>query len=178
MTEAHERSCQQFVILPQNLGTWRQEVMVPCCCFCSVAKSCPTLCDLMDCSPPASPVPGVSQARILDLCVLQHWQADFLPLNHQGSQWYHVGQSQTLVSCFLRAWKIGVLVSLLRTSAWELLGLVYRLNVLCMWVCRTGEMSKKMAFSACLAFSPPTSWVGTKRNGSYRMACGSQTYFT
>ena len=31
-----------------------------------VAQSCPTLCDLMDCSPPGSSVLGISQARILE----------------------------------------------------------------------------------------------------------------
>ena len=31
-----------------------------------VAQSCPTLCDLMDCSLPCSFVPGVLQARILE----------------------------------------------------------------------------------------------------------------
>ena len=31
-----------------------------------VAKSCLTLCDLMDCSPPGSSVGGISQARILE----------------------------------------------------------------------------------------------------------------
>ena len=30
-------------------------------CACSVALSCPTLCDLMDCSPPGSSVPGFSR---------------------------------------------------------------------------------------------------------------------
>ena len=32
----------------------------------SVAQSCPTPCDLMDCSPPGSSVHGISQARILE----------------------------------------------------------------------------------------------------------------
>ena len=32
---------------------------------CSVAKSCPTLCDPMDCSPSDSSVRGILQARIL-----------------------------------------------------------------------------------------------------------------
>ena len=32
----------------------------------SVAQSCLTLCDLMDCSPPGSSVHGISQARILE----------------------------------------------------------------------------------------------------------------
>ena len=35
-------------------------------CACSVAKSCLTLCDPMDCSSPDSSVHGISQARILE----------------------------------------------------------------------------------------------------------------
>ena len=31
-----------------------------------VTKLCPTLCDLMDCSPPSSSVRGISQARVLE----------------------------------------------------------------------------------------------------------------
>ena len=31
-----------------------------------VAQSCPTICDIMDCSPPGASVCGVLQARILD----------------------------------------------------------------------------------------------------------------
>ena len=31
-----------------------------------VTQSCPTLCDLMDGSPPGSPVPGILQARVLE----------------------------------------------------------------------------------------------------------------
>ena len=33
---------------------------------CSVAQSCLTLCDLMDCTPPSSTVPGILQARTLE----------------------------------------------------------------------------------------------------------------
>ena len=33
--------------------------------FCVCAQSCPTLCDLMDCSPPGSSVHGIFQARVL-----------------------------------------------------------------------------------------------------------------
>ena len=74
------------------------------CCFCSVAKLCPTLCDPVNCSPPGSSVHGIFQARILkwvtiyfsresswprntNPCLL-HWQKDSLPLNHQGSHLY------------------------------------------------------------------------------------------
>ena len=33
---------------------------------CSVAKSCPALCDPMDCGLPGSSVPGILQTRILE----------------------------------------------------------------------------------------------------------------
>ena len=67
---------------------------------CLVAQLWVTLCDPMDCSPPVSSVYGIFQARTctglpfpspgalphpgikLDLL---HWQADSLPLSHQGS---------------------------------------------------------------------------------------------
>ena len=71
--------------------------------LCSVAKSCPTLCDPMDCSKPGSSVHGIFWARILDqvaisysrylpdqgsnlrlLCLL-HWKVDSLPLSNLGS---------------------------------------------------------------------------------------------
>ena len=34
--------------------------------FVLVVHSCPTLCDLMDCSPPGSSVHGIFQARMLE----------------------------------------------------------------------------------------------------------------
>ena len=66
-------------------------------------QSCPTLCDLIDCSPLSSSVCGILQARILEwvaipssrgssrhrdrtylcLCLL-HWQAGSLPLAPPG----------------------------------------------------------------------------------------------
>ena len=36
------------------------------CCCCLVTKSCPTLADPMDCSPPGSSIHRISQARILE----------------------------------------------------------------------------------------------------------------
>ena len=44
-----------------------------------VAQSCPTLCDLIDCSLPGSSVPGIFQARVLE------WLA--IPFS-RGSSWY------------------------------------------------------------------------------------------
>ena len=37
-----------------------------CVCLCLVTKSCPALCDPMDCSPPGSSVHGISRAKILE----------------------------------------------------------------------------------------------------------------
>ena len=64
--------------------------------FVLVTKLCPTLCDPMDHSPPGFSVHGISQARRLEWVtilfsrgssnpLLLHWQADSLPLSHQGS---------------------------------------------------------------------------------------------
>ena len=46
---------------------WMVGKMVLCV---SVAQSCLTLCDPMDCNPPGSSVHGILQARILELVVI------------------------------------------------------------------------------------------------------------
>ena len=74
---------------------------IDCCCL--VPKSCPTLCNPMNCTPPGSFVHAISQARILEwfFCLLQgifptqglnlhlmhplHWQMGSLLLSYQGS---------------------------------------------------------------------------------------------
>ena len=68
-------------------------------------------CDPVDCSPPGSSVHGISYdchfllqgiflTQRLNLCLL-HWQADSLPLSHQGSP-KRVG-----ADCILSSWCIG-----------------------------------------------------------------------
>ena len=70
-------------------------------CACSVAQSCPTLCDPTDCSPPGSSVHGDSASKNTRVGShfllkgifltqglnqrLMHWQADSLPLSYLGS---------------------------------------------------------------------------------------------
>ena len=56
-------------------------------CCCSVAKSCPILCDPRYCSPPGSSVHSVFQARILEWVVISF---------SRGSSWT---RDQTCVSC-------------------------------------------------------------------------------
>ena len=55
--------------------------------LCLVTPSCPTLCKLMDCSPPGSSVHGILQARILELVAM--------PSSTGSSQ----SGNQTQVSC-------------------------------------------------------------------------------
>ena len=51
-----------------------------------VAQSCPSLCDLMDCSLPGSSVHGILQARILERVVIPFSRVSFLdPVIEPGS---------------------------------------------------------------------------------------------
>ena len=74
-------------------------IMEYCCCCCLVAKSCLTLCNSMDCSPPGFSVHGILQVRIwsgLPFPCSGHLSdpgikpaspalaADSLPLSHLG----------------------------------------------------------------------------------------------
>ena len=60
------------------------------CCYCLVTKSCPTLCDPMNWSPPGSSVHGIFQARILE------WVA--VSLSRGSSQ----PRDQTHITCSVR----------------------------------------------------------------------------
>ena len=87
------------------------ELGISSCCHCLVPKSCPILCNPMDCSPPGSSVYGISQGKNTGVschCLLQgifptqrsnpdlpYWQAGSLPLSHQG--WYqHILQGSSI----------------------------------------------------------------------------------
>ena len=61
----------KFIIVWMGFGAiWGSSYVSPsgngCVHACSVAQSCLTLCDPMDCSPPGSSVHGILQARILE----------------------------------------------------------------------------------------------------------------
>ena len=51
----------------------------PCCCHCSVAQSCLTLCDPEDCSLPGSSVHGILQARILEWAAISFSRGSLQP---------------------------------------------------------------------------------------------------
>ena len=50
-----------------------------CVCVCSVAQSCPILCDAMDCSPPGFSVHGIFQTRILEWVAISFSRGSFWP---------------------------------------------------------------------------------------------------
>ena len=59
---------------PRGYTLW-----VACVCICSVAKSCPTLCDSMDCSSLGSSIHGILQARILEWVTISYSRASSRP---------------------------------------------------------------------------------------------------
>ena len=68
-------------------GSWSQQNFVKPPHACSVAQSCPTLCDPMDCSLPGSPVHGIFQGRILEWVAISYSKGSSQP------------RGWTLVSC-------------------------------------------------------------------------------
>ena len=63
-------------LITHIITVWHHLVWHGCC---SVAKSCPTLFQPLDCSPPGSSVHGVSQARILEWVAISF---------SKGSSWW------------------------------------------------------------------------------------------
>ena len=85
---------------------------------CTPARSCPTLCYPVDCSPPGSPVHGISQARILEWVAIsssrgsswpRDWtniscvsciEVDSVLLNHGGNPMVDTTQQQKVMNCW------------------------------------------------------------------------------
>ena len=87
--------------------TWFSKHSVSCC---SVAKSCPTLCDPMDCSPPGSSVHGILQARTLEWVPNafswgSSWSGDWTRISCIGMQsLYHWATREVHGVNFLTMW--------------------------------------------------------------------------
>ena len=73
--------------MEQKVGVSREKLLY---CCCSVTKSCPTLCDHMDCGSLGSSVHEISQAKILE------WVDTFF---FRESSWT---RDQTYISCIGR----------------------------------------------------------------------------
>ena len=59
-----------YHVLVSGVQQSESVIQIDICFCCSVAKSCLTLCDPMDCSPPGSSVRGIFQARVLEWGVI------------------------------------------------------------------------------------------------------------
>ena len=75
---------------PPSFNFWSAIYYNSCCCGSSVTRSCPTLCNPIDCSPPGSSTHGIFQARILE------WVATSFS---RGSSW---PRDQAHISCIGR----------------------------------------------------------------------------
>ena len=82
---------------------WIQIITLYTSNVCSVAKSCPSLCDIMDCSPPGFSVHGILQARILEWVAISFsrrssWPRDQTHVSCIGRQiLYHWATREALV---------------------------------------------------------------------------------
>ena len=71
-------------------------------CCCLVIKSCPTLCDPIDCSPPGSSVHEISQARILEWVAISFSGGSFWPKDRTWASWISCIGRQILYHCITR----------------------------------------------------------------------------
>ena len=64
--------------VPCHFCSYKRHTIIPHAC--QIASACPTLCDLMACSPPASSVHGVLQARMLEwVAISSSWTPSSYP---------------------------------------------------------------------------------------------------
>ena len=95
----------KFCPICHNFSNLQQNTPHGFCCCCSVAKSCPTLCDAMDCSTPGFPalhhLPEVAQTHV-------HWACDAIqpsyPLSSPSSPDFNLSQHQSLFQWVISHW--------------------------------------------------------------------------
>ena len=97
-----DRRAWRATILGSHSRTWLKKLSTHRCTHCyavaAAAKpfqSCPTLCDLIDGSPPGSPVPGILQARKLEWAAISFSNA---------WKWKVKGKSLSHVRLFATSW--------------------------------------------------------------------------
>ena len=61
--------------------------LVSSLCVCLVARSCPTLCDPLDCSLPSSSVHGIFQARLLEWVTISSSRGSSQPRDQTRVSW-------------------------------------------------------------------------------------------
>ena len=103
--------------------------------LCSAARSCPILCDPMDCSLPSSSVHGIFQARILEWVAISFSRGSSLP------------RDQTCISCIGRR-------LLYHCAPWE--AWWYRLETVLTWNPRTVQARTHNGYlCVCMGLKPP-----------------------
>ena len=81
-------------------------ISFPCyrpCCVCLVVESCLDLCDPMDCRPPGSSVPGISQTRTLEWVAMPSSRGSSRTRDWTHISWISCTGRQVLYHC--ATWK-------------------------------------------------------------------------
>ena len=97
----------------------------------SVAQSCLTLCESMDCGPLGSPVHGILLARMLECVVIPFSRGSSHPGVKPGSAWL---QADSLLTEPQKSLKVAVPFSVSTSNEWELL-LLHTLSIICFFQC-------------------------------------------
>ena len=114
----------------------------------SVAQSCPTLCDPINCSPPGSSVHGIFQARILKWVVISF---------SRGFSWSRDQTCVSYISCISRwviyycaSWEVPILPLILAKRSY---GKICYILALLLWPQKTKKVDKLKFFIKCSAWA-------------------------
>ena len=89
-----------------------------CCCCCELLKSCPALCNPMDCSLPGSSVHGILQARTMEWVAISFSRGTSLPRD-----WTHTSYVSCIARWILYYW-----------ATWEALFFIFKFQISFLWV--------------------------------------------
>ena len=110
------------------------------CVLCSATQSCPTLCDPMDCNPPASSVHGILQAKILGWVAISFSRASSPP------------RDRTHVPC-IAGWFFTT------EPLQHCSGPVFKSRLLCLGIVQASSSLNHLIFCAC-------QWLAQERHPS------------
>ena len=82
-----KETCNSFLVSCWKEHTQECNFVYECVCGCSIAQSCPTLWDPLDCSPPGSSAHGISQARIREWVAISSSRGSSRPRDRTHISW-------------------------------------------------------------------------------------------
>jgi len=120
-----DRQTEGSMNLTQGTGScncWGWFCACVCVCVCVLCTQlCPTLCDLVDCSPPGSSVQGILQARILEWVAISYSRGSSRPREQTrfscAGRWIlHHCTAREVVKLYLKSIEAGCQEGKIRSS--------------------------------------------------------------